>query len=678
MRMSYRCLSVLLILLAICASTAVVLAKDKNKHDKTRGATQIDKHQRALHALNRLTFGPRPGDLQRVEQMGLEKWIDQQLHPEQLDDSALKSRLASYRTLAMSTREIVENFPPPQLVKAVMEGKLPMPSDPERRAVYQSQIARLREKIEQKQTPGDLAADQSSMQDNNEGMELRQARQFARQRAETLMQLPPDERFREILNMNPNDRRIVPQRLSPPERLRLVSDMEPEQRETVIALANPQAVVQTELSEAKILRAAYSERQLEEVMTDFWINHFNVLIGKGADRYLVTSYERDVIRPHAFGKFKDLLMATAKSPAMLFYLDNWMSVGPDSDFALHGPQRRAQMYPRRMRRRPIIFGGPLPRTVPRQQKGKKNQSGLNENYARELMELHTLGVNGGYTQKDVTEVARVFTGWTFKEPRRGGDFEFNDRKHEPGTKYVLGHKIKERGEKEGEDVLEVLAHHPSTARFISTELAQRFVSDDPPQSLIDRMSRTFLNTDGDIREVLRTMFHSPEFWSPDAYRARVKTPFEFVVSAVRASGADVADPIALVAALNRMGMPLYGAQSPTGYKTDSETWVNSSALLNRMNFALALATGKLPGITMSPDLLLTGANTGASHSSLSAEGANPAEALTQIEASLLDGDVSSHTNDVILQRVSSLPGQRSPSIPLITGLLLGSPEFQRK
>ena len=297
--------------------------------------------------------------------------------------------------------------------------------------------------------------------------------------------------------------------------------------------------------QAKLLRAIYSERQLEEVMTDFWFNHFNVFIGKGADRYLVTSYERDVIRPHALGKFEDLLVATAKSPAMLFYLDNWLSVGPDSDIARGIPQESAYHASRRRA---------LPARRRAQVKGKgKAQSGLNENYGRELMELHTLGVNGGYTQQDVTEVARVLTGWTIDQPQKGGGFKFEERMHEPGDKIVLGHKIKQHGEKEGMEVLHMLAHHPSTAHFICTKLAMRFVSDDPPPALVDRMAQTFLKKDGDIREVLKTMFKSPEFWSDDAYRAKVKTPLEFVVSAVRATGADVTDAVAAGAPAEHAG-----------------------------------------------------------------------------------------------------------------------------
>ena len=222
------------------------------------------------------------------------------------------------------------------------------------------------------------------------------------------------------------------------------------------------------------------------------------------------------------------------------------------------------------------------------------------------MELHTLGVDGGYTQKDVTELAKVLTGWSIERPQLGGEFKFNERAHEPGPKYVLGRKIGEHGEKEGEEMLDVLAHHPSTAKFISRKLAMRFVSDNPPQALVDRMAETFLKKDGDIREVLRTMFHSPEFWAADAYRAKMKTPFEFVASAARASGADIQNALPLVGTLNRMGMPLYAMQPPTGYSMKAEAWVNSSALLNRMNFALQLASGKLPGTSLDPQALIPG------------------------------------------------------------------------
>jgi uncharacterized protein (DUF1800 family) len=432
--------------------------------------------------------------------------------------------------------------------------------------------------------------------------------------------------------------------------------LDPKQQETVMALNNPQQVVNVELSEGKLLRAIYGERQLQEVMTDFWFNHFNVFIGKGADRYLLTSYERDVIRTHAMGKFEDLLVATAKSPAMLFYLDNWLSVGPDSASAPAIPEQA------RWRRR---FPPPN-----RLAKAKNRRAGLNENYGRELMELHTLGVNGGYTQKDVTEVARVFTGWTIKQPRQGGDFAFEERMHEPGDKFVLGHRIKSNGEKEGMELLHLLAHHPSTARFICSKLAMRFVSDNPPPAMVDRMAQTFLKKNGEIREVMETMLRSPEFWQPDTYRSKVKTPLEFVVSAARATSAQVDDALPLLRQLQNMGMPLYGMQPPTGYSMKSDAWVNSSALLGRMNFSLALAAGKLPGVH-ADGTLLRGTTP-----------PTPDQVLATFEDRLLAGDVSQPTHATITARLNdSKANRRRPddgNAALITGLLLGSPEFQKR
>ena len=292
------------------------------------------------------------------------------------------------------------------------------------------------------------------------------------------------------------------------------------------------------------------------------------------------------------------------------------------------------------------------------------------------MELHTLGVNGGYTQKDVTEVARVFTGWTLKEPREGGSFTFDERKHEPGNKFVLGHRIKPAGEKEGREVLHLLARNPSTAKFICTKLATRFVSDDPPPALVDRMAKTFLKKDGDIREVLKTMLRSPEFWAPDAYRAKVKTPLEFVVSAVRASGAAVADAMPMVRQLQNMGMPLYGAQPPTGYSMKADAWVNSSALLDRMNFALGLTGKKLKGVSVDDDLMLN-------HM---AAPADPQQTLAVLENTLLVGDVSKQTHETIAARLQDPKisqrklddPARPPNVGIIEGLLLGSPEFQRR
>jgi uncharacterized protein (DUF1800 family) len=682
------------LLVAACLTTQFALGRKK---DKPAGAMAVDAQKRAVHALNRLTFGPRPGDVERVTELGVDKWIELELHPEKIDDSALDARLAPFRTLRMDTREIVENFPTDQLIKQIADGKASLPRDPNKRAIYQAQLQRYEDKQERKNNDeaakpaaasavatGDasatspicrdgacpVSADTAQSADSGE-MQRREERRLANLKTQELLDLPPDERMKEILKMSPEDQRALAATTKGAKADALLEGMSAQQKETVMALKNPQQVVVDELMQAKILREIYSERQLDEVMTDFWFNHFNVFINKGADRYLLTSYERDAIRPHLLGKFEDLLVATAKSPAMMFYLDNWLSVGPDSDIALGiAPHQRGY--------------GPRPR------KPGKQASGLNENYGRELMELHTLSVNGGYSQKDVTEVAKVFTGWTLEQPKKGGGFHYEPRMHEPGDKLVLGHRIKENGEKEGLEVLRLLAHNPQTAHFISQKLAMRFVSDDPPPALVERMTNTFLKKDGDIREVLRTLFKSPEFWSSDAYRAKVKTPLEFVVSAVRASGAEVEDARALVGTLNNMGMMPYGMMPPTGYSMKADVWVNSSALLARMNFALGLAAGKIRGVKV--DAVSLASSLG--NATVSATSPNkdapipidPQQALTNLENSLLSGDISKQTNDTISKQLDDPKisqrrlddPKRPPNVAAITGLILGSPEFQRR
>src|SRR5579863_1736371 len=631
------------------------------KKEKPALPSQMSEQKRAVHALNRLTFGPRPGEVERVMALGVDKWIDWQLHPDKINDTALDARLAPLRTLHMSPHELVESFPPPPVIKAIAEGKMSIPSDPLKRAVYQAQLDRLEEKEKDKQetASGSTVASAGNGKSAENTADSSDAQTLADMESRELLDLSPDRRMQAVLQMSPQERRALPLALRG-KREQVLDGMSPQQRETLMAINNPPQVVAEELAEGKLLRATYSERQLQEVMKDFWFNHFNVFLGKGPDRYFVSSYEHDVIRPRALGKFEDLLVATAQSPAMLFYLDNWLSVGPNSDVA-NGIPKRGDNWRQRAR-----TAGPV-----KQSKGKR--SGLNENYGRELMELHTLGVNGGYTQKDVTEVARIFTGWTLKQPRLGGGFAFEERMHEPGDKIVIGHHIKAKGEKEGYEVLHLLAHHPSTAKFVCTKLAVRFVSDNPPAPLVDRMTQTFLKKNGDIREVLKTMLDSPEFWVPEAYRAKVKTPLEFVVSALRASEADVSDAMPITHQLQNMGMPLYGMQPPTGYSMKADAWVNSSALLGRMNFALALTSGKVKGVQVGSD-------------PVAGQNDDPQQTLTALENSLLAGDVSKQTHDVITARLEdSNTSRRKPDDParppntgLIAGLLLGSPEFQRR
>ncbi len=447
-------------------------------------------------------------------------------------------------------------------------------------------------------------------------------------------------------------------------------------------IKTPQRIV-AELSMAKVTRAVYSERQLDEMMVDFWYNHFNVFAAKGADRWLITSYERDAIRPHAMGKFRDLLEATAKSPAMMFYLDNWLSVDPVAWKKLQQEQQQRRMSPR-------FFGGiprfpgidpPMnrnPNADPNNpnSKAKQNQDrGLNENYGRELMELHTLGVDTGYTQDDVINVAKAFTGWTIKQPRREAEFFFDDRIHDNSTKTVLGHQIHAGGMKDGEEVLDILARDPHTAHHISYEIAQRFVADAPPDALVDRMAQTFLKSDGDIREVLRTMIYSPEFWSRDVYRTKIKTPFELVVSATRAVGAQVDVPLLLVQWTNRIGEPLYQCEPPTGYSAKADAWVNTGALLNRMNFSLALTASRLRGVQVGIDSLLG-----------SVGSTDPHAILDRSIKVFLGGQISQQSRDTlekqmddpqILQATLGEP-VKQVNAAMIAGLVLGSPEFQRR
>ena len=482
------------------------------------------------HALGRLGFGPRPGDIARVRAIGLEKYIEQQLEPSKVDDAAVEERLKQFETLGMSSSEIASKF-----------------------------------------------------------------------------YTPPNQRP-QAQNARPQNPPPAPD----PQTMRVQANLP-----------------MIELSQQKLLRAIYSERQLQEVLVDFWFNHFNVFQGKGQfARFYLTEYEREAIRPHVFGNFRDMLEATAKSPAMLWYLDNWMSAAPETDVR---PGRAVRGRGRAM----------MP-----QQQPQRPPRGLNENYGRELLELHTLGVDGGYTQKDVIEVARAFTGWTIDRPRAGGgDFMYNDRIHDDGEKIVLGNRLPAGGgRRDGERVLDIVASHPSTAKHIARKLATRFISDTPPQSVIDRAAKVFRDTKGDLKKVTRSILTSPEFMAANARGAKVKTPFEFVVSAIRATGAEVRNATPLVQQLRTLGMPLYGAQPPTGYDDKAASWVNSGALINRMNFAVALVSNRLGGVRVQADA---------------------------VEASAIvpDTALSANTRATVAQAADK---------PRQLALLLGSPEFQKR
>lgn len=517
-----------LVIAAWLISGSAVHARKKTPRVRT---PMMSGDQQIAHVLNRLAFGPRNEDADLIRRIGVDRWIDQQLHPEAIrENPALEAKLAPLESLRMSSEELAEQYPAPATLRAMADGRMPLPPDPQKQALIRELTARL----DRKQESGDEAPFAAI------GPDAREIEAMAPEEQMKALAELPRAQLRQVWNSAPVDlqRRIQ-------------------------MLHSPAQVVNQDLAAAKLMRAVYSNRQLEEVLTDFWYNHFNVFLDKGADRHLVTAYERDVIQPHVLGRFHDLLLATAQSPAMLFYLDNWQSAGPDA----------------------------------RPNADQRRKRGLNENYARELMELHTLGVDGGYTQKDVTEVARCFTGWTIRAPQRGGGFEFNERMHDAGEKHVLGVTIAAGGGMEdGLKVIDILAAHPATAHFISKQLAIRFVADVPPEALVERMARKFLETRGDLREVMRTMIDSPEFWDPQYFRSKIKSPFELVASAVRAVNGDLDYSFVRQPLLNQLGEPLYRKQEPNGYSNLSTDWLNAGSLMARMNFAMALAGNKVNGI----------------------------------------------------------------------------------
>jgi uncharacterized protein (DUF1800 family) len=621
--------------------------------------------ERVLHALNRFTFGPRPGDLDMVRAQGVDAWFEQQLRPGTIDNQNLDERLKEYPAMRLTPADLLARFPNNAIVRQVTNGKLTMPESGILHTVYANQVARVNQKKEEKAQAANAPV--AAMAENGMGTgtaatnaaspEVRDP-----QEVQLLLALAPRDRMLRLMAMQGPDLDRFISGLKGPEKTALTAGFTPPMRETLGDLEAPERTVVEELMGQRLTRAIYSNAQLQEVMTDFWLNHFNVFLRKNeATPYQLVSFERDVVRPRALGHFEDLLEAVAHSPAMLMYLDNAESIGPDSVAAV-----RAHSAPSRNPDK------------------KKADQGLNENYARELMELHTLSVSGGYTQTDVIQAARILTGWTVDQPQRGGPFRFDEKRHEPGTKKVMGKKFKEHGEQEGRDLLHFLATRPATAQFIARKLAVRFVSDDPPQALVDGMAKTYMATNGDIAAMLRTLYRSPEFWSEDAYRAKVKTPLEFVVSAVRASNADVAEMRPLIQVLREMGMPLYGCVPPTGYKEDAADWVSTGALANRMNFALRLSANRLNGVqvawTRTPGDL-----------------ADVESEEARLENSVVPGGLSDATRTALLQSVDQQPPANAASTTTVAvndaahhrpttevqeqalaGLLLGSPEFQRR
>lgn len=663
---------------------------------KAKGLTE---EQKILHVLNRLAYGARPGDVERVKAMGLKKFIEQQLNPSSLDDSATEAKLQNFDVLKLSNDEMFAKYPAPAALL---------------------QLAAQQNGVKAKELKADVK-------------EARQEKKDAKAGNQDGAMPPKPPQANGDAEMYRDQIQGFYQKYN---------------------LGRPQQISQ-ELNASRILRAVYSERQLQEEMVDFWTNHFNVFANKQSVRWFLPEYDRDVIRPNALGKFKDLLMATAKSPAMLYYLDNFESVAPNTNQGKGGGKQQQQLTPQQLER---LAQNPQARERIKQQRGindaqldefikqakanpqmmqqqqQRPQRGINENYAREIMELHTLGVDGGYTQKDIQEVARAFTGWTITDARgyrkasavtgvedkRGeqmarqmgipvetesGKFVFVDRFHDSGDKMILGQKVNEGGVNDGLKVIDMLAHHPSTAKFIARKLAVKFVNDNPSESFVNRIAEAFTKSDGDIKVTLRAMFTDSEFYAPENYRAKIKTPFEVVVSGIRTIGAET-NGMAIQQMLGKMGEQLYNWQAPTGYPDTAEDWVNTGALLERMNFAVALASNRIPGTKV--DLAKLGTASG-----------DKVKLLDSYVAVVLNNEVSEATKSSLLKQLDQplpevsmgnnnamamenasmqrpnaqggaqqrgqqaqqgrlLPPSGNPEVFKVVGLILGSPEFQRQ
>jgi uncharacterized protein (DUF1800 family) len=633
--------------------------------------------QKILHVLNRLGFGARPGDVEKVKSIGLDKYIEQQLNPSAIADPVGEAKVKNIEIFNMTTAEVFAKYPNPGALLRRLEGG------------RRNQAANAQNNA------------QNNTQNNDQMSEKDREERQAKLR----------ELYREY-DLRPANQ-LLPQ-----------------------------------ITANRVLRAVYSEKQLQEAMVDFWANHFNVYAGKAAVRWYIPSYERDVLRKNALGNFKDLVTGTAQHPAMLFFLDNFESISPNAQMNNNRGNNRANnrlqqairsgnLTPQmreRIKRQRNLTDEQLDQFIKQRQANQRNQQqrqrrGINENYARELMELHTLGVDGGYTQQDIVEVAKAFTGWTIVDPRgyrraaadaingtedrrlnrlqrqmglpddiESGEFYFNERWHEAGVKNVLGQKVSEGGVKDGLKVIDILVNHPSTAKFIARKLAVKFVSDNPSEALVGRVAKAFQDSKGDIKTTLRALFTDKEFFAPENYRAKIKTPFELAVSAIRTIGAETNASPAVVAMLQKLGEVPYGYQAPTGYPDTAEDWVNAGALLERLNFSVALASNRIPGTKV--DLKRF-------------EGGDKSTILDKTLAVVLAGDVSPTTKATLVKQieqplpevkapeeeadeleVSNMRGQGqgnrmnrrarllapsgNPEVFKIVSLVLGTPEFQRQ
>lgn len=673
MRSKFTSISKATAVIALLAMFSPLFTFSVNAQQMMRNASagKLSGDQKILHALNRLGFGARPGDVERVRSMGLEKYIENQLNPDSIPDSEVQAKLENYEILKMPTSEIFAKYPNPGALLRMLEGN----GRNNRR---------------------------NAAQNSDQAMESEKDQQTVRRERRT--------KLIEIYQKY---------------------DLKP---------ANQ---IMTQVQSSRILRAAYSERQLEEAMVDFWANHFNVYSRKAATRWYIPSYERDVIRKHALGNFKDLVVNTAKHPAMLFYLDNFQSVSPDATNAEAKQRLNRLMVNGRLKenvrnrfKRQGLSDEQIDQRIKRVQDGAGgNQRGINENYARELMELHTLGVDGGYSQNDIKEVAKAFTGWTIFDSRgyrkaagnmikdaddrqairqarqlgispntESGTFVFVDKLHDQKPKTVLGQTINEGGMKDGLKVIDVLVSHPSTAKFIAKKLAVKFVNDAPSEAYVDRIASAFQRSNGDIKTTLRAMISDKEFYSPDNYRSKIKTPFELLASSLRALNANTNGSNALIGLLNRMGEPLYGYQAPTGYPDTAQDWVNTGALLERMNFAVALSSNRIPQTNVNLrqfeaggqnqildraiENILHGEISPSTRSTLLKQMDKPLPKVTLTEGDTMPDDESDSDSMAMQNQRRQRGGNNrqarlrdpsgNPEVFKVIGLILGSPDFQRQ
>jgi uncharacterized protein (DUF1800 family) len=690
--------------------------------------TPLTPRERVQQVLDRFTFGARPGEVDSVLAMGEDKWLVQQMDPGTVKDAVTDRKLADFPTLNMTVPQLLLTFPDRGQIGPVADGKVPYPTDPLLNAVYEVQVYKLLQERDKKKADGTVEV-KVELTDAQKAELKKKDQATAARIAGDLFAMPKQQRMAAVIQMPVEDRIAFTGNgnLSNDQKNLLFGDFTPREREAFQAMAGHVSSsynIGNELAQARIVRDVMTERQMQEVMTDFWFNHFNIFLPKDSDQWYTTGYERDVIRKNALGNFHDLLLATAKSPAMMIYLDNWLSIGPDS-----------------------LANG----VDPRNPNAKKGTKGLNENYGREVMELHTVGVNGGYTQNDVTTLAAILTGWGVDRPNQGGGFEFDAKRHEPGPKTWFGYVIDDNGNvtpapqvvgkrngdgavmgaptwgpskeiatdnsmKQGVAALNILASSPKTAQFICSLLAQHFVADNPPQALVDRLAKVYLVSNGDIKTVLRALIASPEFNSRQYFHNKVKTPVEFVASAFRTTATEPSNPGALVNTIKTMGMPLYNALPPTGYYLTADQWMNSSALVDRLNFAYQLTNGKFANQKFdAPRLLAMGllspsgagnfAGSGGAkvvsapvkdgdvklvgvasvpstapvetHPVAASQGAEVA--LRVLEATMIGPAVSAQTNQLIDKQMEQQAGAGpGDTLNLLTALVMGSPEFQMR